>query len=69
MMTYDSGADRYYLNKVDRKKVGLPILRVSTKKAGIVNGGTCNGKYVTKLLFQQLSAQTAEADSFNDFQM
>ena len=32
MLTYDPGADRLYLSEEDRKKFGLPILRVPTKK-------------------------------------
>jgi hypothetical protein len=31
MITYDSGADGHYLSEHDRIKVGLPILRPSTK--------------------------------------
>ena len=64
MVTYNSGADGYYLSKKDRKKLGLPILRISDKKVGAANGGACNGKYVTKLPLPQLSIKVAEADTF-----
>ena len=67
MMTYDSGADSHYFSEYDRKKAGLPIIRRSTKRVGVANGGTSNGKYVTKLPFRNLSNQAAEADTFNDF--
>jgi len=67
LVTYDSGADGHYISEKDRRKVGLPILRISTKKVGVANGDTCNGKYVTELPFPQLSKKAAEADTFNDF--
>ena len=51
MLIYDSGADVRYLSENDREKLRIPILRVSAKKVGVANGGACNGKYVTKLLF------------------
>ena len=64
MLMYNSGSDGHYLRKKDRKKLGIPILRVSANKVGIANDGTCNGKYVTKLPFPQLSNKAAEADTF-----
>ena len=67
MVTYNSGADGYYLSKKDRKKLGLPILRISDKKVGVANGGACNGKYVTTLPLPQLSSKAAEADTFKEF--
>ncbi len=42
-------------------------MRPSTRKVGIANGGTSNAKYVTQLLFRQLSAQSRKADTFQDF--
>ena len=66
-MTYNSGAEGHYLIKKDRKTLGLPILCVSSKKVGVANGGVCNGKYVTKLQFPQLSNRSAEADTFEEF--
>ncbi len=47
MITYDSGADGHYISKKDQRKAGLPILRPSTRKVGVANGGTSNAKYVT----------------------
>ncbi len=47
MLTYDSGADGHYISEKDRRKAGLPILRTSTRKVGVTNGGTSNAKYVT----------------------
>ena len=66
MLTYDSGADGHYLRKRDRKKLGLPILRVSAKKAGVANDSACNSKYVTKLPFPQLYDKATEADTFKE---
>jgi hypothetical protein len=67
MVTYDSGADGHYLSEKDQRKAGLPILRPSTRKVGVANGGTSTAKYVTQLPFQQLSAQAMQADTFQDF--
>ena len=67
MVTYDSGADGHYLNKKERTKLGLPILKISDKKVGISNGGASNGKYVTSLPFPQLSSKAAEVDTFEEF--
>ena len=66
MMTYDSGADGRYFSESDCKKADLPIIRRSTKRVGVTNGGTSTGKYVTNLPFQHLSEQAAEADTFDD---
>ena len=51
MVTYDSGADGHYISKKDRHNAGLPILRPSTRKVGVANGGTSTAKYVTKRPF------------------
>ena len=51
MVTYDPGADGHCLSKKDRTKLGLSILRISDKKVVVANGGACNGRYVTSLLF------------------
>ena len=67
MITYDSGADRNYLNEQDRSNLGLPILRIPDKKVGVSNGGDCNGKYVTSLPSPKLYSKTAEADTFKEF--
>ena len=67
LVTYDSGADGHYISEGDRKRMGLPILRISAKKVGVANGGTSRGKYVTELPFPQLSKKAAEADTFDEF--
>jgi hypothetical protein len=67
MLTYDSGADRRYISKQDQHKAGLPILRQSTQWVGVTNCGTSNTKYVTQLTFCKLSAQSRQADTFQDF--
>jgi hypothetical protein len=67
MITYDSGADGNYLAKKGRIAVGLPALRVSTKRVGVANGGVAQVKHVTKLLFEQLSDKARTADTFTDF--
>ena len=64
MLRHDSGAYGYYLSKEDRKKLGLPILRVSAKKVGVANDGACNGEYATKLPFPHLSNKATDADTF-----
>jgi hypothetical protein len=51
MVTYDSGANGHYISKKDQRKAGLPILRPSTQKVGVANGGTSKAKYVTQLPF------------------
>ncbi len=51
MVTYDSGANRHYISEKDQSKAGLPILRTSTRKVGVANGGTSKAKYVTQLPF------------------
>ena len=67
MVDYDSGADGNYISEEDRRKAGLPILRASTKKVGVANGGTSKATHVTRLPFQKLSAKANEADTFKDF--
>ena len=67
MITYDSGADGTYLSEADRIKAGLPILRCSTKRVGVANGGTSSGKFVTKLPFQNVSPKAAQVDTFEGF--
>ena len=51
MVTYDSGAGGHYINEKDRRQAGLPILRTSTQKVEVANGGTSKAKYVTQLPF------------------
>ena len=67
MITYDSGADGHYLSELDRKNVDLPIIRPSTTRVGVANGGTSTAHHVSWLPFQQLSDWAASSDSFNDF--
>ena len=67
MLTYDSGADGHYLNEADRQSAGLPIIRPSTKRVGVANGGTSVGKHATTLPFTHLSPTASAADSFEDF--
>jgi hypothetical protein len=51
MLTYDSGANKHYISKHDRHKAGLPILRPSTRRVGVANGGTSSTEYITQLPF------------------
>ena len=67
MVTYDSGADGNYVSEDDRRKAGMPILRKSTKRVGVANAGTCQGKWETELPLPQLSKRAANADSFDEF--
>ena len=64
MVTYDSGLDGNYVSKADRTKLGLPILRISTKRVTVANSGASKVKYVTRLPFKQLSPYAAQADTF-----
>ena len=66
MLTYNSGADGHYISEKDSKELGLPIFCVYSKKVGVANGGTWNGKYVTKLPFYRLSNKAAEAETFEE---
>ena len=63
-ITYDSGADGNYLSNRDYIKAGLFILRQSTHKVRVANGGTSQAKHVTRLLFHKLSARAQQADTF-----
>jgi hypothetical protein len=67
MVTYNSGADGHYIREQDGHKAGIPILRPSTQQVGVTNGSTRNAKYVTQLPFHKLSAQSMQADTFQDF--
>jgi hypothetical protein len=67
LITYNSGADGHYLSERDHKKVGLPIIRPSTKQVGKANGGTSTARHISRLPFKQLSDQATSADSFDDF--
>ncbi len=67
MITYDSGADGHYISEKDHRKVVLPIIRKSTRRVGVANGGVSQAKFVTQLPFKDLSAQATQADTFHDF--
>eukprot|EP00956_Cyclotella_meneghiniana_P020709 scaffold36896_cov36-Cyclotella_meneghiniana.AAC.1 len=67
MASLDSGADNHYISEEDRKKLGLPILKKSSRRVGVANGGTSKGVNVTQLPFEKLSAKAVKADTFNDF--
>ncbi len=67
MITYDSGANGNYLSKRDCVQAGLPILKVSTRKVGVANGGTSQVQHVTQLPFQKLLTQAWQANTFPDF--
>ena len=67
MVTYDSGADGNYVSKKDSLKAGMPILRRSTRRVGVANNDTINGKWETTLPLPQLSKEAAKADSFDEF--
>jgi hypothetical protein len=67
MVTYDSGADGHYISKKDSRKAGLPIIRKSTRRVGVANGGVSQAKFVMQLPFKDLSAKAKQADTFQDF--
>ena len=66
-LTYDSGADRHSVSKDNRKEACMPILRSSSKKVEVANGGKCKAKNVTLLPFPQLSKPATTADTFTNF--
>ena len=66
-VTYDSRANGNYMSEEDRARLGLPILRESTKRVKSAKGGSSKGKHVTALLFPQLSGEAAEAGIFDEF--
>jgi hypothetical protein len=67
MATYDSGADGHHLNKADRINANLPILRPSTKRVGVANGGTSEATHETEVPIAKLSRRAKQADTFHDF--
>ena len=54
----------YYVSKDIRPKADMPILRKLTKQVGVVDAGTFQGKWETKLPLSQLSKRATNADSF-----
>ncbi len=70
MIKYNSGSsDGNYLNKKDRVKAGLPILRPSKYTVGVANGGSSQAQHITQLPFHKLSTRARQADTFQDFPM
>ena len=67
MATYNPGANGNYLSEKDCLKTGMTILRRSTRRVGVTNNGTSNGKWETALPLPQLLKEAAKADSFDKF--
>ncbi|KAL7477527.1 hypothetical protein ACHAW6_003334, partial [Cyclotella cf. meneghiniana] len=67
LATLDSGTNGHYISESDWRKANLPILRPSTKRVGVTNGGCSTAKHVTVLPLPQLSPQATRADTFEDF--
>ncbi len=67
MASLDSGANNHYISEDDRKQLNLPILRKSSRRMGVANGGTSRGIHVTQLPFESLSQKASQADTFRDF--
>jgi len=66
MVTYDSGADGHFISKRDRAQAKLPILRKSTKRVDVANGGISRGHHVTALSIPGIPTTDTEADMFDD---
>ncbi len=67
MVTYNLGADSHYISKKDCHKAGLPIIKKSTRRVGVANGGVSQAKFAMQLPFKDLSAKAKQADTFQDF--
>ena len=67
MVTYDSGGNGNYMSEKDRLMTGMPILRRSTRRVGVANAGTSNGKWEITLTLPQLLTEAAKANSFDEF--
>ena len=67
LATLHSGADGHYLSESDRRQANLPILRPSSKRVGVANGGCSTAKHMTALPIPQLLPWAAQADTFVDF--
>ena len=67
MVTYDSGADDNYMSESNRANARLPILRKSSKRVNVANGGLSKATNVTPLPIPGLSKAAAEAHTFKDF--
>ena len=66
-VSYDSAADENYIKETDRKAVGLPILRKSTKRVQSASKNVSKGVNQTRLPIPNLPQQTTKADTFNDW--
>ena len=66
-VTYNSGANRNYLSKSNRRKAYLPILRKSTRRVGVADGTVCHGKHVTRLPVPDLVLTATKAYTFEKF--
>ena len=67
MVTCDSVTGGNHMSEIDRKKLGLSVVRKSTRQLEVANGGVSKGKHVTHLSFSQLLKKAAEIDIFDDF--
>jgi hypothetical protein len=67
MVTYNSGTNRHYISENDCQTAGLPILKQSSKRVGVANGGSSKAKYVTRLPVPNMLHKATQADSLVDF--
>ena len=67
LILFDSSAHGHYFSKMDRIAANLPILRASTKYAGVANGSTSKVLHISHFPFKQMSTKATTADSFPDF--
>ncbi len=66
--SYDSAADGHYTTEVDRAILNMPILRPSSKRVAVANGGVETGINRTVLpLPDSIPFKTREGDSFSSF--
>ena len=66
-VTNDSGADGHYISEHNRMVAGLPILRNSTRRMQVADGGTSTAINVTQPPFPQLSKKATNANAFKHF--
>ena len=66
-VTYDSGADDNYMSKKDTTRAKLPILRPSSKRVRVADGGINKAEHETALPFKALSRRAAGAHTFGNF--
>ena len=65
--TLDTGADVHCVAEGDRKLLGMPALRPSTKRVAVADGTVCRGKFETRLPIDGISDSAATADTFDNF--